>query len=145
MMPLSNPPKENLPRQGLPLILVLMVCILISLFGWLRILNTINAYQYLQEIGLTPSPIYLIISGAVIGKLFLLVIIFLLLRKRWSVSLLRWSGAAFLILTFIENMFLANSASRGSIGGSLLMPTLLGAVILFYIWPPGQKRNHNAP
>lgn len=124
-------------------VLILMICILISLSGWLRIKSTLLSYRYLIEIGLYPHPLYLILWGSVVGLLFLAAILFLLLNKKWALTYLRWSAALYLALLLIENIFLPSASSRGSTT-SLVIPAILGIGLLFLSWPSRLKGRHHA-
>ena len=131
-------------RSDRRLVLIFMVCILISLTGWLRILDTLSSYNYLQEIGLEPQPVYLILSGILIGLLFFASILFLLLHKKWALTYMRWSCAVYLILILIENKFLSSAAGSQGNTASVAVPTLLGISLLFLSWPSRPKGSHYA-
>jgi len=144
MMPYSTRQNVYSLRGNWRLVLIFMICILISLTGWLRILSTLSPYYYLQEIGIDPQPIYLILSGVLIGVLFFASILFLLLRKKWAMTYMRWSCAVYLILIFIENKVLSKAAgSQGNIA-SFALPTLIGISLFFLSWPSRAKGSHHA-
>ena len=124
------------------LVPILMICILISLSGWLRMTSTLSSYSYLIEIGLYPHPVYLIVMGAVIGLLFLTVILFLWLHKIWALTYVRWGCAGYLALLFIENRFLSSTAGRYGNAASLALPTMLGMGLLLLSWPSRGKGSH---
>jgi len=121
-----------------------MICILISLTGWLRITSVLSSYDYLKEIGFNPHPACLILLGAVVCLLFLAAILFLLLHKTWAFSFMRWSCAVYLTLLFIENKFLSSAASSYVRSASLALPTLLGIGLLLLSWPSRPKGSHHA-
>lgn len=125
------------------LVLMLMICILISLSGWLRIKSTLSSYAYLIEIGLSPHPLFLILWGSVVGLLFLAAILFLLLNRKWALTYLRWSAALYLALLLTENLFFSSAGNRSNIT-SQVIPAILGIGLWLLSRPSRLKETHHA-
>lgn len=106
----------------------------ISIVGWLRMAETLKLYDYLLELGLNPPPLYLIISGGVIGAFFLTASIAQLLQVAWSLIFTRLCAVSLGVFLIIEKVYL--SRSFGALGKGTTLSLTLGillTVILFYL------------
>jgi hypothetical protein len=109
---------------------MLLILVAISLLGWLRMVESIYLYSYLLEIGLSIHPIYLILSGGLIGLLFLVSAIFIILRINHSIVLARiialvWGG-----LYLFENLILSQSINFFTL---LITTIIIGLIFLLTI------------
>jgi len=80
---------------------------IVSIVGWLRMAEAIKVYDYLIQLGLNPHPLYFIISGGLIGILFLIAIIARLIKTAWSTKFIRLCSIVLGIQLLIENAVLS--------------------------------------
>jgi hypothetical protein len=66
------------------LLLLIFGLLGLSIYGWLRLQQSLALWDILVQIGVWPGPLYLAISGAVWGILGLVAGIGLFLRKNWA-------------------------------------------------------------
>ena len=111
-------------------ILLLFLLAALSIFGWLRLAETIKVYTYLNQLGLNPHPLYFIISGALIGILFLIAWITRLTKSSCSTKFIHLSIIILGIQFFAENMVL--SINKSSIF-SLVIEFMV--IIIIYLLP----------
>jgi hypothetical protein len=111
--------------------LVLLILLSISLLGWLRMVEAIHLYSYLLDIGLSIHPIYLILSGGLIGLLFLVASIFIILRRNHSIVLARISALVWGGLYLFENLILSQSVNFFN-----LLITIILILLIFLLTIP---------
>lgn len=81
----------------------------LSLSGWLRLYQSINLWADLQAIGLQPGPLYLAVSGGLIGLAGLAAALSLWLRTRQAARLAGGVVAAWLAWNWIDKLWIASS------------------------------------
>jgi hypothetical protein len=102
----------------------------VSIFGWLRLVETIKVYLYLIQLGLNPHPLYFLISGGLIGILFFIAWLTLLLKSSWSTKFIHLCIIFLGVLFLMESMVLSiNQSGVFSIGMELFL------VIVIYLLP----------
>jgi hypothetical protein len=127
---------DDLKRQTRPILhgwrraMALLILLAISLLGWLRMAEAIRLYPYLYEIGLSIHPIYLVLSGVLIGLLFLLTVIFIISREKCSMVLARISIVVWGGLYLFENFILSQSANFFNL---LIIMSVIGLIFLLTI------------
>ena len=102
----------------------------VSLFGWLRVVATIKIYTYLIQLGLMPHPLYFLISGSLMGLIFLIAFITQITKSVWSTQFIHFCVFFLGLLFFIEYAFLR--INRTGIF-SVIMKLLL--IIAIYLLP----------
>ena len=98
-----------------------------SILGWLRMAETIKAYDYLIQLGLNPHPLYFVISGGLIGMLFLIAFITLINRSIWSTRFIQFCSIFTGIIFLVENVFF-------SINGTDIFSMLMGLLFIVFIY-----------
>jgi hypothetical protein len=111
-------------------ITLLFLLAAVSIFGWLRMVNTIKVYYYLIELGLYPHPLYFVISGGFIGFFFLIAFITQITKRAWSTKFIHFCVFFLGVAFFIEYAFF--SINRTGIF-STVMELLL--IIVIYLLP----------
>jgi hypothetical protein len=102
----------------------------VSIFGWMRMAEAIKVYTYLIQLGLNPHPLYFVISGGLIGILFIIALITLISKSTWSTRLIRFCSVFIGILFLIENaVFSINKVEILSMVMGLIF------IILIYLLP----------
>jgi len=92
-------------------IILFLLLAAVSIFGWLRMAETIKVYYYLIQLGINPYPLYFIISGGLIGIIFLIAWITRLTKPFWSTKFIHLCIIFLGILFLIENMVLSINPS----------------------------------
>jgi len=104
-----------------------------SIFGWLRMVEAFKGYDYLIQLGLNPHPLYFVISGGLIGMLFLFAFITLIKKTTWSTIFIQFCGIFLGILFAVENVFLSKH-------GMDLFSMLIGLIFILIIYWLPEKR-----
>ncbi len=119
------------PRRSFWLKLLAAGLLLILLSGWLRLQQAIADWQTLVQIGLKPGPVYLAVSGALIGVGGLGCLIGVWLRSKWGFGFTRGFVLVWQAWTWADRLWLAHSDTALS-----NWPFALGAsiVILGYVF-----------
>ena len=114
----------RIPKWRRTFLLILLAAI--SIFGWLRVSESIKAYNYLLQLGLKPHPIYFVISGGLIGLLFLIAFVALIAKLVWSNQLIHLSTLFLGLILFIEDAFVRiNKLSLFSVIIKLVLVSVL--------------------
>lgn len=98
--------RSNKRRRWRKTILIALLGIF-ALVGWLRLHGALTYRDYFTTLNLWPHPIYLAISGGMIGITFTLAIFFLLLKWRFADLYARWLAIAFLLWFWIDRIWLS--------------------------------------
>ena len=102
---------------------------LISLLGWMRMVDSIQDWYWLNVAGVDPGPLYLAVTGGLWGLVGLLALIWMLLDRPWS-RLVGLAAALLFALTYwIDQLFIAN---RDSAGANLPFAALFTLLCLLY-------------
>lgn len=75
---------ETTPERTFELWLLILGLLVVSLLGWLRLQFVIGAWQFLQQTGFEPGPVYQAIFGAVWGLGGLVCAVALRAGWRWA-------------------------------------------------------------
>ena len=102
----------------------------VSVFGWLRVAETIKVYNYLIQLGLIPHPLYFVISGGLIGTFFLIALFTQITRSAWSRSFIHLCVAMLATVFLIETIVL--SINKTSIF-SMVIESIL--IMVIYLLP----------
>ena len=74
-------PQPSQPRNR-RYFMAAMLLIIYALVGWLRLYNSLRFWNYLQELGLRPSPLYLALSGGLIAIAFTIAFFLCIMRMK---------------------------------------------------------------
>jgi hypothetical protein len=116
--------------------LLLIVLAAITFFGWLRAAEAIKGFDYLIQLGLNPHPLYYVISGSLIGLLFLIAFAARIIKLAWSRRFIHFCAIFLGLLFIIEEVFISiNKAGILSIVVKLLL------VAALFLLPEKLKEN----
>lgn len=128
----------NFPKQtkgfGLPKTILLILCLGISLFGWLRLSGAASIYSLLLELGIRPHPIYYLLSGLAIGLSFLVAFFASALNRNWAGIYVRICSSLLTLHLLIEIFFIRHRVSVMQV-----MLTVAASVSIFIL----TSRNHH--
>ena len=102
----------------------------VSVFGWLRLAETIKVYNHLIQLELNPHPLYFVISGGLIGILFLIAFITQITRFAWSRRFIYFCVAMLAIVFLIETIVLSINMA-----GVFSMVIELILIMVIYLLP----------
>jgi hypothetical protein len=133
---------ENFSNDRMPVFrsclmrLVLLSFVLLSGFGWLRMVQAIRDWNWLSFAAVEPGPLYLAISGGLWGAAGLLAVIVIWLWRPWS-SLVGLGVALFYALTFWADRLIFSRApgSQANAPFALLMTILCLGIVLLALRP----------
>jgi hypothetical protein len=116
--------------------LLLLLLAIVSIIGWLRGSESIQAYKYLIQLGLNPHPLYFAISGGLIGILFIIAFTAQIIKLAWSRMFIYFCAFFLGVLFVIEEAFFSiNKVSAFSI---VIRLTLIAVLFLL---PEKPKEN----
>jgi len=96
-----------------------------AMIGWLRFQQSLRYWYYFIEIGLDPHPVYLAVSGALIGIAFSLALILLLMRRRITRKFILGMSMVTAAWLWIDRLFVIQPASRAAYLPSVILLTAL--------------------
>lgn len=135
--------QNNLPKQrkraGWHKTIVLIMCLGISLFGWLRLSGVLSIYTLLRELDFNPHPIYYLFSGLAIGLAFLLAFIGSALNQKWVGMYMRICSVVLAFHLLIEMLFIRGRASVIQVILTVFVP-----ISLFILTYRSQQKNEFA-
>ena len=117
-------------------ILAALLMIFLSFMGWLRLAESIRLWKTLIEINLNPAPMYLAITGGLIGVLSLISAISLLLRIKWSIFFSRFWVILFAIWLFFDHLLFSPSIHTSSDWSWLIFSALIFIAVIFLLTLP---------
>lgn len=77
-----------------------------ALVGWLRLQQALFFWNYLLELGLRPHPVYLAVSGGLIGVGYSLALIFYVFRTKFTSQFIRVLGISLIIWIWIDRIWI---------------------------------------
>jgi hypothetical protein len=138
---LSGPPKSKLAGRTLELKLLAFGFLAASAFGWLRMVQAIVTWNWLEQIIPMPSPAYLAFSGAVWGLIGLFCAVSLWLRFKAAPLFARLAACSMVFWYWMER-FLLTRSPQGWVNWpfSLGMTVVCLAFVFAVLASPRQKR-----
>lgn len=109
MHPDTSPTTKKSGRARKNLLTALLS--LYALMGWLRLVGTLRLWDYLEKFILWPRPLYLAVSGGLIGFLFSLAIILFLAQRKLAPRFSRVLALLFLIWFWVDRIWLSTRAA----------------------------------
>ncbi len=118
-----------------------LLLVLFSAAGWLRMIDSLADWQWLNLAGVQPGPLYLVISGALWGLVGLAAALWMLFRRPWG-RMAGLSAAVVIALTYWLDRLLFDRApgSQSNIGFALLMTVQLLLVVILGLRPFAELR-----
>ncbi len=110
-----------------------------ALLGWLRFYNGLRFTDNFTNLNLWPRPLYLTISGLVIGEIFSLGMLFLFLKARITPSYMKISGILFLIWLWFDNIWFG---TREAFFNQLIVTLLITLVTMALIFVLVRKNDY---
>jgi uncharacterized membrane protein len=108
--------------------LLLILLAAISIFSGLRAAESIKAYNYLIQLGLNPHPLYFVISGGLIGLLFLIAFSARITKLAWSRRFIHFCAIFLGLLFIIEEVFI--SINKAGIFSIVIKLSLVAVLFL---------------
>jgi hypothetical protein len=100
-----------------------------ALIGWLRLRGALTFQDYFTTLNIWPRPIYLAISGGMIGVTFTLAVFFLFFNWRYAYKYARWLAVVFLLWFWADRIWLS---VREAFFNQLEVGLLITLVTLFW-------------
>jgi len=105
---------------------------ILATVGWMRFQQSLHHWYYLIGLKLWPHPLYLAISGGLIGIGYSLALIFHLARKSFTPFYLRVLGITLLIWLWIDRIFIGMRDSFYLLlTGTILITVVMIALDIF--------------
>ena len=104
-------PTSTAIQPGWRFLFTLVLLLLLSLTGWLRMVGAIRLYSFLLSIDMTISPLYLVLSGGVSGLLFLIAAILVIFRSTWTMTAVHCVAILWGLQYILEYMLLSQSVN----------------------------------
>ncbi len=114
--------------------------LVLSLSGWLRLEQSLTRWDDLSQAGLQSGPLYLAITGALVGLAGLVAGIALWRRSRWAPRLTLAVVVGWIIWLWVDRLWIARSPAALT-----NWPFLLGAstlILIGTIYALHRGRNH---
>ena len=105
--------------------LAALILAIFSVIGWMRFQQTLRHWYYLVDLGIWPHPVYLAVSGGLIGIGFGLALIFHLSRSRFTLFAIRILEIVLLIWLWIDRIFIGMRESFLLLLAGTVMITLI--------------------
>lgn len=135
--------EKHLARRSLSLSVLLVVCLLISLGGWTRMLYSILNWYWLNYAGVKPGPLYLAVTGGLLGLVSLVVLVWLW-GRRPGYRLVGSAAALFFVLAYwTDRLLFANTASSMQNMVFAAAATLIGLSYVIITLRPGRLLHSN--
>lgn len=128
--PMRQPAEKSARRRRAILIAILA---LYALVGWLRLRESLLFWDYLLALDFRPRPLYLALSGGILGLLFSLAAIFYVFRVWFAPRFSRWLGFVFLAWFWTDRVWLSTREAffnQLEIGVLIILFTLFWCLIL---------------
>jgi hypothetical protein len=109
----------------------MVVMLLISLFGWLRLQQSISNWDLLQQLGIHPGPLYLALGGTLWGLLGLCAAVGLWYRFSWSVIFTEASALVFAASYWLNRLAFERSAVSQTNAYFAIGLTIAGLIYTF--------------
>ena len=95
-------------------IIAALIMIAISLLGWLRLIESIRLWDFLIELGLNPHPLYLAITGGLMGIFFTIAAINLLICHKRVVFFTRLCSILLAAWLIFDHLLLSHVLQTAS-------------------------------
>jgi uncharacterized membrane protein YidH (DUF202 family) len=113
------------------LIILSLVAFFISVFGWLRFVEGISGWMFLQEIGPAVLPLYLLISGLIWGITGIVAAFGIWFHRRWALILLACGVGIFTLWYWLDRIIL--SANPDANSNWIFSLVMTGGILAYFI------------
>ncbi len=116
--------------------------LIISLTGWLRLTQSLYQWQYLMKYEILPGPLYIAISGCLIGLVAGLGVVAFWLRLQWAKTYLQVSLVLLTVGWWLDYvLFTHNSTAFTSLPFRVVITIVyLGFIFLYLQYAPAIQR-----
>lgn len=137
----QNVPEEEKNSRGTGWRIAAFFCTFwYALLGWLRFTNGLKFSDNFTDINLWPRPLYISISGLVIGILFTTAIIFMVLKIKYTPAFLRILGVLFILWLWFDHIWFG---TREAFFNQVIITLLITLVTLILIFVLVKKKDYN--
>jgi len=123
--------KKSARRAKWRRIAVIISLSAIAMAGWLRARETLVYWSYLLKLKIWPSPLYILLSGLVIGLTFSLGVLFVAIQLRFAPLYIRISGVLLLLWLWCDYIFLG---TREAFFDQVLVLTIISLLTLHVVF-----------
>lgn len=110
-MSTDRPPKNKRPFLFKLLSLILL---LMALYGWLRFGQSIYQWKFLLDFGVNPSPLYILVSGLLIGVVLTTALIAFWFQLKWSTRFVQVSVVLAALYWWLDYLLLTQNQAAFS-------------------------------
>jgi len=103
-----------LKKRSIVLIILSVVTLFLSIFGWLRFAEGLLGWQFLREIGPAVLPLYLQLSGLIWGITGIAAAVGIWFRQRWALILLACGSGIFTLWYWLDRILLSTDRDANS-------------------------------
>ncbi len=122
-------------------IITALIMVTISVLGWLRLAESIRLWNILIEVGLNPPPLYLAMTGGLIGMFSLIAAISILIRLKWAVVYIRLCSILLVAWLIFDHLFLSHTIQNASDWIWLILFSSVFITAIFLLTLPSLKNS----
>ena len=136
MPEVQNEESNTKKRREWQRITALGMAVIYSLMGWLRLRETLRYWHYLRSLRLYPGPLYLAVSGGMVGLLFTVIFFLILFRSRISTVFTRITSFLFLLWWWADRIWLGTREAFVTHLSTSVLITVLSLLFAFLLVRP---------
>lgn len=125
---------QQLKKRPLSVTLLAWVVLLLASLGWLRLIEVIRRWDFLQSLSPIPPVIYLAITGLVWGLLGAVLVWGLFLGRWWAPRLMQVSALAYSAYYWLDRLRIANPSAIATRWPFALTLTLALLGYIFFVF-----------
>ena len=118
-------------KRSIVLIILSLVTLFLSVFGWLRFAEGFSGRQFLREIGPAVLPLYLQLSGLIWGITGIAAAVGIWFRQRWALILLACGLGIFTLWYWLDRILL--SADRDANSNWIFSLVMTAGILAYFI------------
>jgi len=119
------------PKRILSLKVLVLGMLMFSLFGWLRLQQSVSSWVFLIQLGIHPGPLYLALSGTLWGMLGLTSAVSLWYCLPWSFIFSEGTAVMFVASYWLDRLALSHPAAGQSNLLFAIGLTIIGLIYTF--------------
>ena len=126
-------PNSQSPKRPLSVTLLAWVVLIITAFSWLRLIEVIRRWNFLQSITPSPPILYLAITGLIWGLLGASLIWGLFLGRAWAPRLMQVSALVYAAYYWLDRLLVADPSAMASRWPFALSLTIVLLAFTFWV------------